>query len=57
MFRAPKPPKQQLTPTIDDAARNEEFTAKLARRRGARATATPGGAAPASVAVKTLLGT
>lgn len=63
LFKRPKvmapaspPPPPPLTPTIDDAARSEEFSRKLARRRGHMANVRRAGGVAASVAVKELLG-
>lgn len=41
---------------MDDAARSDEMSRKLARRRGRAATLRSSGSANPSVAVKTLLG-
>lgn len=59
LFKAPKvetPKPPPPPPTIDDATRTEEFSAKLARRRGRMATMRGGSSGSPSVAVKTLLG-
>ncbi|MGE0533156.1 MAG: hypothetical protein AB7P35_17745 [Hyphomonadaceae bacterium] len=59
MFK-PKAPKMPAPPppppTIDQAAQSEEWTKKMARRRGRAATLKSSGAGQPSVAVKTLLG-
>lgn len=60
LFSKPKmpamPPPPPPPPTYDTAAANEEFSRKLARRKGRLATLRSKGMGAPSVAVHTLLG-